>query len=292
MDRDIWECVLRATRSLRSAGPAPRRPLRYPDRLILRLYVWLVWHDLPLCRVADRGVYGSLFRPRDLPSVSQFCKRLREPRFTAQLELVRRRLTGVLDHADLLLIDGKALPVTDNTRDADAETGHGGGRFRCGSRLHAMGDDRGRIGEYRVTSMREQEKNMAFEMFARLRPGQLVLGDGNYDSSRLYDAAAARGARLLTKLKVFGKARRTLDRTSPYRREVGELWEHEPDMIADLYARRAAIERTFANLSNHAGGLGRLPPWVRTLRRVRGWVAAKLILYQARRLCRHPSAAP
>src|ERR1044071_7553795 len=133
---------MRASRSLRSAAPARRRGVTYSDRLIIRLYLWLVWHELPLCRVADASVYGSMFRPRRLPSVSQFCKRVAEPRFAALLETVRRRLTGTVEGVELLCLDGKALPVTETTRDVEALTGHGGGRFCKGYRLHALSDDR------------------------------------------------------------------------------------------------------------------------------------------------------
>jgi len=42
------------------------------------------------------------------------------------------------------------------------------------------------------------------------------------------------------------------------------------------------IERVFGVLCCTAGGLGALPPWVRTLDRVRRWVGAKIVLYNAR----------
>lgn len=292
MDRDVWVSVMRATRSVGSAGTPRSRPVCYSDRSILRLFIWLVWHDLPMCRVADHAVFGSMFRPRSRPSVSQFCKRLAEPRFAAILELVRRRLTGHVDDAKLLCLDGKALPVTENFRDRDALTGHGGGRFCKGYRLHAMSDDRGRIVEYRLTDMRQQEKNMAFEMLAQVRPGQVILADGNYDSSRLYDAAASRGAFLFTPLKRIGDHPRASTRSSPVRHEADRAWREHPRMARRVYQRRSAVERVFANLTNFAGGLRGLPPWVRTLPRVSRFVAAKLVIYQARRLARHPSAVP
>ncbi len=259
--------------------------------MILRLYLWLTWHDLPMCRVDDPGVYGSLFRPRTLPSVSQFCKRLKEPRFEQLLEVMRRKLTGSGQDAPLLCIDGKALPVTENSRDEDALNGHGGGRFCKGYRLHAMGDDRGRIVKYRVTHMREQEKNMAFEMLHAADAGQVILADGNYDSSRLYDTAARHGAFLFTPIKRGWPHTHVSKKSSPNRREADRVWREHPVLAKRVYALRSAIERTFANLTNFAGGLRSLPPWVRTLPRVKRFVAAKLIIYQARRLARHPSAA-
>jgi hypothetical protein len=263
----------------------------YRDVLILRLFLWLMWSDLPLCRVGDYTAYPRYFRPRHLPSVSQFCKRVGEPSFLAVLELVRRRLTGTMDEALLLCIDGKALPVTENSRDEDALSGHGGGRFCKGYRLHAMCDERGRIVEYRVTHMRQAEKDMAFEMLAVARPGQVILADGNYDSSRLYDAAAERGAMLFTPLKQIPGCARVAKKSSPRRHAADRMWSRHPHLSARAYGLRGAIERVFANLTNFAGGLRGLPPWVRTLPRVQRFVAAKLITYQARRLVKHPSAA-
>lgn len=291
MDRDVWDLLMRATRSLGSACRPRTRRVRYSDRLIVRLYLWLSWHDLPMCRVADRAVFGSMFRPRSLPSVSQFCKRVGEARFARLLEAVRRRLTGTGRDAALLCIDGKALPVTENSRDKDALTGHGGGRFCKGYRLHAMGDGHGRIVEYRVTDMRVQEKNMAFEMLDCVQPGQVILADGNYDSSRLYDTAAARGAFLFTPIKRGWPHTHVSKKSSPHRREADRVWRTRPVTARLAYRLRSSIERTFANLTNFAGGLRGLPPWVRTRPRVERFVAAKLIVYQARRLAHHPSAA-
>ena len=42
------------------------------------------------------------------------------------------------------------------------------------------------------------------------------------------------------------------------------------------------IERVFGVLCCTAGGVGALPSWVRTLERMRRWVGAKIVLYNAR----------
>jgi hypothetical protein len=75
------------------------------------------------------------------------------------------------------------------------------------------------------------------------------------------------------------------------RLEACRAWRDRRTLCRKVYALRGAIERTFANLTNFAGGLRGLPTWVRTLPRVRRFVSAKLIIYNARRLARHPSAA-
>lgn len=289
MDRNDWMLLVRLTRLVALAAPARARSVTYPDRLVLRLFLWLTMRGLPLCRVVDRAVYPPFFRPRALPSVSQFCKRLAEPRFDGLLRDLAARAAGPIGDALLLCIDGKALPVTENTRVEDATTGHGGGKFCKGYRLHAMADARGRIVDYRVTPMHEQEKNMAFEMLAHAPAGAVILADGNYDSSRLYDAAAARGATLFTPLKGFGTSPCVMKRMSRARVAANRMWTRHPRLSKKVYSLRGTIERAFANLSNFAGGLQALPPWVRGLARVRRWVAAKLIIYHVRRLARQAS---
>src|SRR2546423_14131171 len=77
MDRDVWmlvtQAIGRATRRAKSSVLHPR----FADSLIVAMYFWTVWHDRPLCWASDRSHYGSLFRPRKLPSVSQFTRRVK-----------------------------------------------------------------------------------------------------------------------------------------------------------------------------------------------------------------------
>jgi hypothetical protein len=49
-------------------------------------------------------------------------------------------------------------------------------------------------------------------------------------------------------------------------------------LAQQLLHGRDQIERQFGNLANWSGGLHGLPSWVRTHRRVRRWVQAKLVL--------------
>src|SRR5260370_37938930 len=77
MDRDVWMLVTQAIgRATRSATSSVLHP-RFADSLIVAMYFWTVWHDRPLCWASDRSHYGSLFRPRKLPSVSQFTRRVK-----------------------------------------------------------------------------------------------------------------------------------------------------------------------------------------------------------------------
>src|SRR5262249_51324897 len=75
MDRQLWKALYSAILRADRAVPRIGRRSTYSDRLIVSMYVWSVWHDRPLCWACDRVHYSSLFRPRRLPSISQFCKR-------------------------------------------------------------------------------------------------------------------------------------------------------------------------------------------------------------------------
>lgn len=113
MDRDVWIVLGCALRIVCRELPRPARRFEYSDRLIILMWLWAVLHDRSLSWACRRENYSSLFRPRTLPGVSQFCKRLATERFV----LVRRLLHEILSakgHADLLhILDGKALTIND-----------------------------------------------------------------------------------------------------------------------------------------------------------------------------------
>ena len=77
IDRELWRSVTAAVkRAAKAVGRRGRRPV-YADELIVRMYLWAAWHDRPLSWACDRAHYTALFRPRALPSVSQFTRRVK-----------------------------------------------------------------------------------------------------------------------------------------------------------------------------------------------------------------------
>ncbi|MFM9957608.1 MAG: transposase, partial [Phycisphaerales bacterium] len=149
----------------------------------------------------------------------------------------------------------------------------------------------GGVLEYRITAVNVQEKVPATDLIAAAPRGRLLLADGNYDSDRLYRLAEERGVELFTPLKGFAQTARGLRLMSDARKRAMRAWREHPRTCERLLDLRDAVERAFANLSNFGGGLGPLPAWVRTLPRVQRWVAAKLVIYQARRLAKRRAAA-
>jgi hypothetical protein len=270
----------------RSISREGRRPT-YPDTLIVAMYLWSVWHDRPLCWAADRANYTSLFRPRRLPSRSQFCRRIKTQRCQAILRGVHKRLADV-DRGDaprIALMDGRGFRVHDHSTDPDATTGFASGGFARGYKLHALAKENGRFTSIRVTPMNLSEKRVARELIDENRSIGLLLADQGYESGPLYEYARQRGVILMTPLfKNAGGGHR---RQSQGRMLAKRLWDYGGET---LYRRRDAIERFFGQLSAFGGGLAPLPAWVRRLERVDRWITAKVIIYHARLLVRENAA--
>ena len=103
----IYREIVRMNRTLPKAG----RRCQFNDTLIVAMYYWSVIHDRPMCWAADRANYHGPFRPRRLPSRSQFCRRIASPRCEALLNAVERELAQRSEGSGVSLMDGRALPV-------------------------------------------------------------------------------------------------------------------------------------------------------------------------------------
>lgn len=296
MDRELWRTVLGAVR--RAAGrvdrelPWHRRPV-FADWLVAAVHLWAVWHDRTLTWACDRAHYGRLFRPRKLPGVSQLSRRVRSDRLQRVLQYAHDELAGRGVVTDAGYLDGKPLTVGPATKDRDARRGRVPGGFGKGYKLHAFVSERRRVVVWSVVPLNVDEKAVAAELLPHLpplAPGAVVLADANYDAAPLHKAvaAAADAPRLVTPLK--GQARVgpgghhpvTRRQMGAARRELVAAWAACPGLTGHVLKARDEVERAFGVLASTAGGLGPLPAWVRTLGRVRRWVGAKIILYNAR----------
>ena len=277
MDSHQWKTVYQAIRSADRSVSRQGRRKRYSDVLIVAIYIWSVGHDRPLCWACDRRNYASCFRPRQLPSISQFCKRIKTERCDAMLQQVHEELAGIAWMTELSFLDGRSLRVGSHSKDADAKSGPVSGGMAKGYKLHAWATQDGRIPVWSVTSLNASEKTVAAELLRYQWPGGLLLADSNYDAGWLYDRVDAHGGQLITPLPAnVGGGHRP---QSTARLRAASFW---PGLGRYVYRDRLAIERFFAHQSAFGGGLAPLPAWVRTLPRVRRWVGAKLIIYHAR----------
>lgn len=285
MDRQQW-IILRQTfqRAVRNAGPLPR--VMFSDLLILKMYFWSVLHDRPLGWACDKAnYYSSLFRPRQLPSVSQFRRRVKTDVFQRQLQHVHDQLTGDGQLQGLNFFDGKPLEVGNYSRDPQAKTGYGAGRLSKGYKLHALITRDRRVAMWSVMPMNVHEMKVAGVMIhatKQIAPGTVFMADGNYDAHELHKAIAARGGWLYVKPRGIGKHPVTRRQMGGARREMITMWDEQPELAQWIYNERVHVEGTFSNLCSYGGGLGPLPPFVRRLDRVTRWVGAKICLYHVR----------
>jgi hypothetical protein len=296
MDRDVWTLVMDAIRrATRGVKPSVLNP-RFADALIVAMYLWTVWHDRPLCWAADRSHYGPLFRPRKLPSVSQFTRRVKTNSVRLILQAVHEDLAQTHLASPVAYLDGKTLAVSPVSKDRDAKRGRVCGGFAKGYKLHAYVSEDGRITTWSVMPLNVAEQSVAMALVTHAAENaphllaSLTMADSNYDSAELHKLLAGADSRLelLTPLKgqkrVKGGVHHpvTLRQMGPSRRKLVAMWKAEPGLCRHVLRDRDDIERTFGILTCTGGGLGPLPAWVRTLQRVRRWVGAKIALHHAR----------
>jgi IS5 family transposase len=286
MNRDLWRKVVGAVRSAdRQVPRTGRRPV-YTDALVLKMLLWCVWHDRPLSWACRREHYTTWFRPSQVPSISQFCRRVKTPRVERLLAAVNAYLVRRKTPLAVAILDGKPLPLRDLTQDREARRGYGAGRMQTGYKLHALAAPDGRLLRFSVHPLNVGEPNTARQLVADLPPQTVVLADANYDSSPLYEAVAERQSQLVTPLKGRARSASRLRQMSPARRRMLRLWVTAASLCRRLCRERGAVERIFSALTCFGGGLGPLPSWVRRLDRVRRWVTAKIAIYHARLCCR------
>lgn len=297
MDRTAWLLLYSTIRRVTQQVNRRCRPqrLRFSDALIVAMFLWAVIHDRTQFWACQRSSYNRCFRPRRLPSVSQFNRRMNEPRILVILQQLHQQLAGSITATALSYLDGKPLIVGVASKDPEARRGHVMGGFAKGYKLHAwMSEDR-RIPLWAVESLNVDERPVAQKLIAQvdqLSTRSLTLADQMYDTYRLHKMLDARGGRLLVQPKgsADGKRnRKNLQRMGPARRELLRIKAHHPCLLRFVHKQRINAEGILGNLCGGSGGLTGLPPWVRRKYRVKRWVGGKIIWYHARlRIRRQP----
>lgn len=260
------------------------------------MYFWSVTHDRPMYWACERSHYNAVFRPRQLPSVSQFHRRVKSERVRAIFQRVHELAGGTDVPTALTTVDGKALPISPVSKDPDARCGYAGGGLLCkGYKLHAIATEDRRIPCWCVRPMNEHEAPIAHRLLAALPAGwfnqrSLFLADGNYDSHDLHKHVDQLGGPLVANLHEHRQATHevTLRQMGRARREWLKVNRTARPLVRMIERQRNEIELTFSNLTSYGGGLGPLPPFVRRLGRVTRWVGAKIILYHTRIQTRRP----
>lgn len=276
MERELWSRLYHLLRQC--DADIRQKDVRYQPGIILMVYFWAVLHDRPVSWACDPRNWDTPLRPGWLPAPATMSRRLRSLAVAVLLRSIEEKLRATRP-ADLIrVIDGKPLVVGGLSHDPDARCGHGAGKIAKGYKLDAVWAGRPVPEAWTVVPMNVNETVPAPALIAAagsVGEGYL-LGDSQYDSSALYDAAAAAGLRLLAPRKNpeagispgHYQAPDRLRAIDTLRRPFGR----------DLMAHRSAVERDFGNATSFAGGLAPLPAWVRRSHRVHLWVWAKLII--------------
>lgn len=279
MERELWPRIYHELRA--AAREVDQKYVQYHPWAVAAVLLWAALHDRPVGWACDpRNWSTTRLRPAALPSAATVSRRARRAGFGVFLNHVAARVQGGGPPAWELVVDGKPLVVGGCSKDPDARRGRAaGGTTARGYKLHAVWGSRCLPEAWEVTGLNEYEGAVAERLLAQVRGMGLLLADGNYEASRVYDAAAESGYQLLAPPdpQDTGKGHRY---QSPHRL-VALRWFAD-GLGWDLLRERAAIERAFGSATNFAGGLGPLPAWVRRRGRVGRWVWCKLIINAAR----------
>src|ERR1043165_1067616 len=263
MDRTIWKIVLQTIRAAHRRQPRPRRRPQYPDWLIVAMFLWSVWHQRPLSWACQRSHYGDLFRPRKIPSVSQFTRRIKTSRCRQILQQVHDALARTPLASSISYLDGKAMLVSPVSKDRDAKRGRVSGGFAEGYKLHVWATEDDRIPLWCVTPLNTAECPVAEQLCLRmpmLADDSLVMADGNYDSKNIHKLIACRNGRLLAPPKGMAEHPVTLRQMGAVRREALTVWRDSPSPARGVLRRRIAVENIFSRICQ----LSRLPAWARS----------------------------
>lgn len=273
MERELWESLCRL------AGMLYNRQGHsyYGDDLILAVYWWAVVHDRPVFWACQQDHWPADLASQRLPSQPTVSRRLRSPSVELLMHSVEQTLVTLSGAAGywIRMIDGKPLTVGGPSKDADARWGRASGGLQKGYKLHAVWGAGPLPIAWTLAPLNVSERRVALQLVNDLPGEGYLLGDRQYDSAPLYEAAAAAGYQLIAPPQRSGRALGHR-RQSEHRLRALELMDRPFGRA--LYRGRIQIEHCFAKLTSFVGGLGPLPFWVRRFHRVRLWVQAKLLL--------------
>lgn len=250
---------------------------RYSSAAIVAVFLWAAIHDRPVSWACEREHWpDDLDFAQQLPSQSAMSRRLRSKAVKELLDAMEQALRESGREHWMKSIDSKPLVVGSYSKDQDAKWGkatkHG---FAKGYKLHAVWGGRPVPEAWRLEAMNVHDSTAATQLLPLLSGSGYLLGDGQYDSNRLYDLAGTNGHQLVAPRRQTAKGLGH-QRHSPYRLRSIDL--QQTSFGKKLTRQRSDIERSFGGLTCFGGGLSPLPSWVRTKHRVQLWVQAKLLV--------------
>lgn len=270
---------------------------QFSDRDIVFVLLWAEHHRRPVYWACNRRVYppASRFVP---PSASTMSRRGCSESVLALIEQVRQDLSKQVDLSDqvpasaLKLIDSRPLLVGNASGDTDARSGRAVNRMGRGYRLCVLASG-GVVRAWTLGSLNVNDQVLAAELMPKLEEPWAggwgyVVADNGFDSNRLCAQAAQYNHLWLAPPRQANRGVRDRKRNTPQRLRALDHSDSPlqrlniPTFGQKLMHCRKQIEALFGHST--LLGLGPLPPWVRTMRRVRRHVACQLLLLTLRQL--------
>ena len=283
MERELWPPLYRLVQEV--SATVRQKDVTYQPGIIVAVLLWAALHDRPMEWACEVKNWNTRLRPCRLPSASTMSRRLGDISVAVILRAIEDRLREARPPDLVQIIDGKPLPVGGLSHDPDARCGHGAGKLAKGYKLYAIWAGRPMPESWTIDSLNVNEAREAPAVIEGTRSEGYLLGDNQYDSSALYDAAASSGLRLVAARKDPEAGISPGHYQSPHRLSAIDLMGRS--FGSELFALRGRVEANFGNATSFAGGLAPLPAWVRRRHRVLRWTWAKLIINGVRIVVKH-----
>jgi hypothetical protein len=283
MEHQLWKAILTLLKVVDKRVKSGRET--FSDEDVVKVWFWAVLHNQTVCWACNAQNYPLQERRWKKPSPSRISRRLPSPSVQHLLEQIEQQVLAPQGLSIVWVLDGKPLPIGGCSKDRQAGYGRAAGCKAKGYKLHALISTAGDVAAWRIAPMNKDERVMAKRMLQTAPVQGYVLADSNYDSNELHKVCDHRGNLQLVSPRRYGPGRgHGHRRQTPGRMRSKELLENPyPFFGATLFANRTCVERFFGSLTNCANGLTHLPPWIRSHRRVRQWVQAKLVLHGLKR---------
>lgn len=283
MEHQLWKAIVALLPSL--SKPRKRRDHDFTDHDIVAVYYWAVIHDRPTQWACQTPHWPIHRRRYPLPSPGTMSRRLRTPAVVALLDAVEQRVVAPKEPGLFWMIDGKPLVIGGCSQDRQAGFGRAANSKGKGYKIHALVDTSGAIAAWRLAPMNKDERVLAARLLRTASIQGYVVADANYDSNKLHEVCSQREQLQLVTRRRYGPHHGTGHRKQSEGRLRSMQLTEAPlaGFGTQLLRDRDDIERRFGQLVNWGGGLTCLPPWVRTHRRVRRWVQAKMVLTALKR---------
>jgi len=273
MEDELWREIYRLAKRIGKWKGVVRGT--YSDVMIVVVYFWAVVHDRPNKWACNKKNWHGSGPRGKLPSASTLSRRLRTEAVIQLIKDIEKELLDRNPPSFCRLIDAKPLPVSGHSEDNDVGFGRAASTMAKGYKFHAIYDDSQGFVNWLLKPMNVNECPAGAELISETQHQGYLVGDNAYDRNKLYTLAGKRGIQLIAPQQ---KNARGLGhcRHSPFRLKAIEMQTRK--FARALIFNRRYIETAFAQLTTLSFGLGPLPSWVRTIRRVENWVRAKLIL--------------